>query len=76
MANPFFSAAVRRPRAILWFSDENCRKYQLITFYEIEKDIVRLSDILGHSNINTTRIYIIFSQAEHSRKMESLGLII
>ncbi|MCI8349440.1 MAG: tyrosine-type recombinase/integrase [Firmicutes bacterium] len=54
----------------------NLRHLFAKTFYEIEKDIVRLSDILGHSNINTTRIYIIFSQAEHSRKMESLGLII
>ncbi len=45
-------------------------------FYRIEKDIAKLADILGHSNINTTRIYIISSGVEHRRKMESMRLII
>lgn len=45
-------------------------------FYGIEKDIAKLADILGHSNINTTRIYIISTGAEHRRKMESMRLII
>ena len=45
-------------------------------FYGIEKDIAKLADILGHSNINTTRIYIITTGAEHHRRMESMRLII
>ena len=46
------------------------------TFYSIERDIVRLADLLGHSSINTTRIYIISSGFEHRKKMESMRLII
>lgn len=45
-------------------------------FYSIEKDIAKLADVLGHSNINTTRIYIITTGAEHQRCMESMRLII
>ena len=45
-------------------------------FYGIEKDIAKLADILGHSNINTTRIYIVTSGAEHRRRMESMRLIL
>ncbi len=35
----------------------NLRHLFARTYYSIEKDIVRLADILGHSGINTTRIY-------------------
>lgn len=45
-------------------------------FYSIEKDIAKLADILGHSSINTTRIYIIATGEEHRRKMENMRLII
>ena len=45
-------------------------------FYSIEKDIVKLADILGHSNINTTRIYIITTGAEHRRRMENMNLVL
>lgn len=45
-------------------------------FYGIEKDIAKLADILGHSSINTTRIYIISTGDEHRRKMESMRLIL
>lgn len=45
-------------------------------FYGIEKDIAKLADILGHSSIDTTRIYIISTGAEHRRKLESMHLII
>ncbi len=44
-------------------------------FYEIEKDIVKLADVLGHSSINTTRIYIVSTGYEHRIKMESLKLV-
>ena len=46
------------------------------TFYSIDHDVAKLADLLGHSNINTTRIYIITTGAEHRRKMETMGLVI
>ena len=54
----------------------NLRKLFAKTFYSIEKDIAKLADILGHSNINTTRIYIISTGTEHRKKMERLGLVV
>ena len=54
----------------------NLRHLFARTFYGIEKDIAKLADILGHSNINTTRIYIITTGAEHKRKMENMRMII
>jgi site-specific recombinase XerD len=45
-------------------------------FYGIEKDIAKLADILGHSSINTTRIYIITTGNEHRQRMENMRLII
>lgn len=44
-------------------------------FYAIDKDIAKLADILGHSSINTTRIYIITSGREHRRQLDALGLV-
>lgn len=54
----------------------NLRHLFARTFYSIEKDIAKLADILGHSSIDTTRIYIITTNAEHKRKMESMRLIL
>jgi len=54
----------------------NLRHLFARTFYGIEKDIAKLADILGHSSVNTTRIYIITTGAEHRRKMENMRLII
>ncbi len=54
----------------------NLRKLFARTFYEMEKDIAKLADILGHSSINTTRIYIMSTGTEHRRKIERLGLVI
>ena len=54
----------------------NLRHLFARTFYGIEKDIAKLADILGHSSITTTRIYIITTGAEHKRKMENMRLII
>lgn len=45
-------------------------------FYNIDKDIVKLADVLGHSSINTTRIYIMESGAEHEKMISRLRLII
>lgn len=54
----------------------NLRKLFARTFYEIEKDIAKLADILGHASVNTTRIYIMTTEAEHRTKIEHLGLVI
>ncbi len=54
----------------------NLRKLFARTFYSIEKDIAKLADILGHSSINTTRIYIMTTGIEHRRKIERLGLVV
>lgn len=45
------------------------------TYYAVHKDIVCLADILGHSSINTTRIYTAESGETHRRRIQSLGLI-
>ncbi len=52
----------------------NLRKLFARTFYGIEKDIAKLADILGHSSIETTRIYIMTTGTEHRKKIESMGL--
>ncbi len=54
----------------------NLRHLFARTFYGIEKDIAKLADILGHASINTTRIYIMTTGAEHKRKMEHMHLIV
>lgn len=54
----------------------NLRHLFARTFYGIEKDIAKLADILGHTSINTTRIYIVTTATEHKRKMENMRLII
>ncbi len=54
----------------------NLRHLFARTFYGIEKDIAKLADILGHTSINTTRIYIVTTAAEHKRKMENMRLIL
>ena len=45
-------------------------------FYSMEKDLSRLADILGHSSVNTTRIYTAESGTVHARQMERMGLIV
>ena len=54
----------------------NLRHLFARTFYGIDKDIAKLADILGHSSINTTRIYIITTGKEHRRQMENLRLLV
>ena len=53
----------------------NLRHLFARTFYGLEKDIAKLADILGHSSINTTRIYIVSTGIEHRKKMEAMRLI-
>lgn len=54
----------------------NLRHLFARTFYKIEKDLAKLADILGHSSMNTTRIYIISTGMEHQRQLENMRLII
>lgn len=54
----------------------NLRKLFARSFYKIGRDIAKLADVLGHSSINTTRIYIMTSGAEHRRQLDRLGLVI
>ena len=54
----------------------NLRHLFARVFYGIEKDIAKLADILGHSSVNTTRIYIISTGTEHRQRMERMRLII
>lgn len=54
----------------------NLRHLFARVFYGIEKDIAKLADILGHSSINTTRIYIISTGSEHRKRMENMHLIL
>lgn len=53
----------------------NLRHLFARTFYSIQKDIVRLADILGHSNVNTTRIYTMETGEIHRKKIQTLGLL-
>jgi site-specific recombinase XerD len=53
----------------------NLRHLFARVYYSREKDIVRLADILGHSSINTTRIYTMESGDIHRRQLEKLGLL-
>ncbi len=54
----------------------NLRKLFARTFYGLDKDIAELADILGHSSIDTTRIYIMSTGQEHRRKIERLGFVV
>lgn len=54
----------------------NLRKLFARSFYALDKDIAQLADILGHSSIDTTRIYIMTTGTEHRRKIEKLGLVV
>lgn len=54
----------------------NFRHLFAVTFYNLEKDIAKLADLLGHASIQTTRIYIMESGAEHEKQVNRLGLVI
>ena len=53
----------------------NLRHLFARTFYRACRDVVKLADVLGHSSIETTRIYLISTGAEHARQLERLGLV-
>lgn len=54
----------------------NLRHLFAFTYYSVQKDIIRLADILGHSNVNTTRIYTMESGETHRRQIQKLGLLL
>lgn len=45
-------------------------------FYRVSRDVAKLADVLGHSSIETTRIYLLTSGAEHQRQLDRLGLVL
>lgn len=53
----------------------NLRHLFAQTFYRVCRDVAKLADVLGHSSIETTRIYLISTGIEHARQIERLGLI-
>ena len=53
----------------------NLRHLFARTFYRACQDVVKLADILGHSSIETTRIYLLTTGTEHLRQLERLGLL-
>jgi site-specific recombinase XerD len=53
----------------------NLRHLFARTFYRACRDVVRLADVLGHSSVETTRIYLVSTGAEHARLLNRLGLI-
>ena len=53
----------------------NLRHLFATAYYRAYKDIVKLADILGHSSIETTRIYLVANGEEHARQLERLGLV-
>ena len=54
----------------------NLRHLFARTFYKVSRDVAKLADVLGHSSIETTRIYLISTGAEHARVLERLHLIL
>jgi len=66
------SAGVSRDKVF----PHNLRHLFARTYYSLQKDVVRLADILGHSNVNTTRIYTMESGIVHRQQLQKLGLLI
>jgi site-specific recombinase XerD len=65
-------AGVERSRVF----PHNLRHLFARSFYRACRDVVKLADVLGHSSIETTRIYLISTGAEHARQMAKLGLVL
>lgn len=53
----------------------NLRHLFATAYYRAYKDIVKLADVLGHSSLETTRIYLLTSGAEHQRQLDRLGFV-
>ena len=53
----------------------NLRHLFAVSFYQATHDVVKLADLLGHSSVNTTRIYLLTTGREHTKAIEQLGLL-
>ncbi len=53
----------------------NLRHLFARVFYKACRDVAKLADVLGHSSMETTRIYLVTTGVEHLRQMEKLGLV-
>ena len=53
----------------------NLRHLFAQAFYQVCRDVVKLADVLGHSSIETTRIYLLSTGTEHARQLDRLGLV-
>ena len=53
----------------------NLRSLFARSFYGSCHDVVRLADVLGHSSIETTRIYLMSTGKEYLRKLDKLELV-
>ena len=53
----------------------NLRHCFATAYYRAYRDIAKLADVLGHSSIETTRIYLLTSGEEHQRQLDRLGLV-
>ena len=53
----------------------NLRHLFARTFYRVCRDVAKLADVLGHSSIETTRIYLISTGAEHASTLERMELV-
>lgn len=54
----------------------NLRHLFARSFYRLERDLAKLADLLGHSSINTTRIYVRTTSAEHRKYLEQMQLVL
>lgn len=54
----------------------NLRHLFATSFYRVNRDIVSLADVLGHSSIETTRVYLLTSWTEHQRQLDRMRLVI
>ena len=54
----------------------NLRHLFARTYYALERDLSKLADLLGHSNVETTRLYIITAGVEHLRQLDKMKLVI
>lgn len=53
----------------------NLRHLFAVEYYKVNRDIVKLADVLGHSSIETTRIYLITTGVEHQKQIDSMRLV-
>lgn len=53
----------------------NLRHLFTRAFYNVCRDVAKLADVLGHSSLETARLYLISTGKEHERQLERLGFV-